>query len=64
MAIYTTRWFDRWARKQGLTAPSLCAAVREMASGMYDVDLGGAIWGQLRIDFQGNLNHRTANAGS
>lgn len=24
MAIYTTRWFDRWARR--LTAPSLCAA--------------------------------------
>lgn len=31
MAIYKTRWFDRWARKQGLTTPQLCAAVREMA---------------------------------
>ncbi len=44
MAIYTTRWFDRWARKQGLTAPSLCAAVREMASGLYDADLGGNLF--------------------
>ena len=44
MAIYTTRWFDRWARKQGLTVPSLCAAVREMASGLYDADLGGNLF--------------------
>jgi hypothetical protein len=30
MAVYKTRWFERWARKQGLTTPSLCVAVREM----------------------------------
>ena len=28
MAIYTTRWFDRWARKQGPTAPLLSKAQR------------------------------------
>ena len=44
MSIYTTRWFDRWARKQGLTAASLCAAVREMAGGLYDADLGGNLY--------------------
>ena len=46
MAIYVTRWFDRWApaRKQGLTGLSLCAAVREMASGLYDADLGGGLF--------------------
>lgn len=43
MAVYKTRWFDRWARKQGLTAPSLCAAVREMMAGLYDADLGGGV---------------------
>ena len=43
MAIYKTRWFDRWARKQGLTTPSLCAAVREMTNGLYDADLGGGL---------------------
>lgn len=43
MAIYKTRWFDRWARKQGLTPLSLCAAVREMTAGLYDADLGGGI---------------------
>jgi hypothetical protein len=44
MSIYTTRWFDRWARKQGLTTTSLCAAVREMAEGLYDGDLGGGLF--------------------
>jgi len=43
MAIYKTRWFDRWARKQGLTTPGLCAAVREMTAGLYDADLGGGL---------------------
>ena len=43
MAIYMTRWFDRWARKQGLTTPSLCAAVREMTAGLYEADLGGGL---------------------
>ncbi len=44
MAIYKTRWFDRWARKQGLTTPSLCAAVHEMADGLYEADLGGGLF--------------------
>ncbi|MDN5751859.1 MAG: type II toxin-antitoxin system RelE/ParE family toxin [Nitrosospira sp.] len=43
MAVYKTRWFDRWARKQGLSLPSLCAAVREMTAGLYDADLGGGL---------------------
>ncbi len=43
MAIYTTRWFDRWARKQGLTTVALCAAVDEMAAGLFDADLGGGL---------------------
>lgn len=43
MAVYKTRWFDRWARKQELTTPILCAAVREMTAGLYDADLGGGL---------------------
>lgn len=43
MAVYKTRWFDRWARKQGLTTSSFCAAVREMMAGLYDADLGGGL---------------------
>lgn len=43
MAIYKTRWFDRWARKERLTTPSLCVAVREMTNGLIDADLGGGL---------------------
>lgn len=43
MEIYKNRWFDRWARKQGLTSSSLCAAVREMTAGLYEADLGGGL---------------------
>jgi hypothetical protein len=43
MAIYKTRWFDRWARKQGLSQLSLCLAVQEMTAGLYEADLGGGL---------------------
>jgi len=43
LAVYKTRWFDRWARKEGLAAPSLCAAVHEMMQGLVDADLGGGL---------------------
>jgi hypothetical protein len=44
MAIYMTRGFDRWARKEGLPTLSLCAAVREMKSGLFEADLGGGLF--------------------
>ena len=44
MAIYQTRWFERWARKHGLSERSLCTAVDEMANGLYDGDLGGNLF--------------------
>ena len=47
MAIYKTRWFGRWASKQGLSALSLCAAVREMMAGLYEADLGGGLLNKL-----------------
>lgn len=43
MSICNTRWFDRWARKHDLPATSLGAAVREMAAGLIDADLGGGL---------------------
>ena len=43
MAIYKTRWFDRWARRQDLNTRSLCKAVREMQAGLYEADLGGGL---------------------
>lgn len=44
MAICKTRWFDRWARKEGLTRVGLCNAVREMSMGLYEADLGGGLF--------------------
>lgn len=43
MAIYMTRWFYLWARKQDISVGSLCKAVREMESGLYEADLGGGL---------------------
>jgi hypothetical protein len=43
MAIFMTRWFGRWARKQGLSSSALCEAVHEMSTGLYDADLGGGL---------------------
>jgi hypothetical protein len=44
MVIYKTRWFHRWAQKQNLDNLSLCNAVSEMATGLYDADLGGGLF--------------------
>lgn len=43
MTAFKTRWFDRWARKEGLAESALCAAVREMTQGLVDADLGGGL---------------------
>lgn len=43
MNVYKTRWFDRWARKEGLDSSSLCTAVHEMKLGLVDADLGGGL---------------------
>ncbi|MDZ4252037.1 MAG: type II toxin-antitoxin system RelE/ParE family toxin [Sulfuritalea sp.] len=63
MAIYTTRWFDRWARNQGLTAASLCAAVREMANGLYDADLGGNLYKKRIARHGARQEWRLSHAG-
>jgi len=44
VAVYETRWFHRWARKEGVPASALCNAVREMRAGLYDANLGGGLF--------------------
>lgn len=44
MKVYQTKWFERWARKQGLRETDLCNAVKEMESGLYEADLGGGLF--------------------
>jgi hypothetical protein len=43
VAIYKTRWFDRWARKESLSTRALCEAVGEIEAGLYEADLGGGL---------------------
>jgi len=52
MKIYKTHWFDRWAKKHGLSTQALCEAVREMKDGLYEADLGGGLL-KKRIARQG-----------
>jgi len=44
VAVYQTRWFYRWARKEGVTTSALCDAVNEMKAGLYDDNLGGGLF--------------------
>jgi hypothetical protein len=43
MSVFKTRWFSRWAGKEGLSSAGLCTAVQEMAKGLIDADLGGGL---------------------
>lgn len=44
MAVYKTRWFDRWASKQGLLDAQLCVAASEMAAGLFEANLGAGLF--------------------
>lgn len=44
MAVYKTRWFARWARKEGLSDKVLCRAVGEMSTGLFEANLGGSLF--------------------
>lgn len=43
MGVYKTRWFSRWADREGISGASLCEAVNEMITGLIDADLGGGL---------------------
>ncbi len=44
MQIYKTKLFNRWAEKEGLTDELLEIAVKELARGLIDADLGGHVY--------------------
>ncbi len=44
MKIFKTKWFTKWAIKEGLTNKVLLAAITEMEKGLIDADLGGNIY--------------------
>jgi hypothetical protein len=41
--VFKTRYFQRWMRKSGMVDTALCEAVKEMANGLIDADLGGGV---------------------
>ncbi len=43
MQIFQTKWFARWAKKEGLSEQSLRRAVTEMEQGLIDAHLGGNV---------------------
>jgi hypothetical protein len=44
MAIYKTKWFDKWALKNNLVNTALCKAAEELDDDLYDASLGGSVY--------------------
>jgi len=44
MRVFKNKWFNRWARNEGITDTSLCTAANEMTSGNVEADLGGYLF--------------------
>lgn len=44
MRVFKTRWFARWADKEGVTDAALMDAVDEMSRGLIDANLGGQVF--------------------
>jgi hypothetical protein len=43
LRIFKIRWFDRFARKEGIDDRDLCQAVARAEQGAVDADLGGGL---------------------
>lgn len=43
MRIFKSKWFMKWANKQGIADRSLKVAVEEINAGLVDADLGGNV---------------------
>ena len=42
--VYGTKWFHRWARREGVVDCSLCRAIMELEQGLVDASLGGLLF--------------------
>ncbi|MDH3980736.1 MAG: type II toxin-antitoxin system RelE/ParE family toxin [Gammaproteobacteria bacterium] len=43
MRVFKSKWFQKWASREGLGDEVLLAAVKEMESGLIDAELGGHV---------------------
>jgi len=56
MRIFKSKWFNKWAEKEGLTDKTLIGAITEMEDGLNDGDLGGHVYKKrAAIQGQGNV---------
>jgi hypothetical protein len=44
MRIFKNKWFNRWARGEGISDAALLDAAEEIAAGNVDADLGGCLF--------------------
>ncbi len=52
MRIFKSKWFNKWAEKEGLTDKALSEAITEMEDGLNDGELGGHVY-KKRAAIQG-----------
>ena len=52
MLIFKTRWFHKWANKQGISDRILEKSIAEMNQGLVDANLGGNVY-KKRIGLHG-----------
>ena len=52
MRVFKTKWFRRFARREGIADAMLCEAVARAERGLIDADLGGGVIKQ-RVARQG-----------
>ena len=52
MRIFKSKWFNKWAEKEGLTDKALTEAITEMEDGLNDGELGGNVY-KKRAAIQG-----------
>jgi hypothetical protein len=43
MRVFKTKWFQKWAAREGVGNEALLAAVEEMDDGLIDAELGGHV---------------------
>lgn len=44
MRVFKTKWFNKWAKKEGLKDSDLALTISEMESGLIDADLGSNVY--------------------
>jgi len=52
MRIFKNKWFERWARKEGVADESLLNAAAEIITGKVEADLGGSLF-KKRLPLKG-----------